>query len=108
MRSHYPYVRPTAGFSIVEMLVVLAIIASVAAISQPLLRGSPTRAQLQTTAEKILAALKESRAAAIIRDSEIAVVFDAQHRTLSSPAIRTVSLPEHIRMDLKEIGRAHV
>lgn len=101
MRGQNPLVDRAAGFTVLEMLVVLAIMASLVAISGPLLRGPPDRLQLQTTTRDILAALKSTRAAAIVRNSETTLVFDLDHGTFSSPAVRASSYPESIHLNLK-------
>lgn len=102
MRGQVIHARhSTAGFSVLEMLVVLAIIASIAAMSQPLLRGAPDRLQLQTATADILAALKSTRAAAIARNVELTLVLDLERKILISPAIRNVSLPKNIQLDVK-------
>jgi general secretion pathway protein H len=90
-----------AGFTVLEMLVALAITASLVALSGPWLRGAPDRLQLQSTAQDILAALKSTRAAAIARNAEATLVLDVEHRTFSSPAVRVSSFPQGIQLDLK-------
>jgi general secretion pathway protein H len=101
MRQHQPPAQRTAGFSVLEMLVVLAILALLAALSGPLLRGAPDRLQLQSTAQDMLAALKSTRAAAIARNTQATLVFDLERRTFSSPAVRAASFPQSIQLSLK-------
>ena len=101
MRGHRPPQPRTAGFSVLEMLVVLAIIGALVALSGPMLRGAPDRLQLQTTVRDILGALKSTRAAAIAGNAEATLVFDLEHRTFSSPAVRASSFPQGIELALK-------
>jgi general secretion pathway protein H len=101
MRERSPLADRAAGFTVLELLVVLAIMASLVALSLPMLRGAPDRLQLQTTARDILGALKSTRAAAIVRNSETTLVFDLEHRSFSSPVIRASALPQGIEWDLK-------
>jgi general secretion pathway protein H len=101
MRGQDRLVDRTAGFTVLEMLVVLAILASLVALSQPMLRGVPDRLQLQTTARDILAALKSTRAAAIARNAETTLVFDLERGTFSSPAVRASAFPKGIELNLK-------
>jgi general secretion pathway protein H len=101
MRGQNPLVDRAAGFTVLEILVVLAIMASLVAVSQPLFRGAPDRLQLQTTARDILEALKSTRAAAIASNSETTLMFDLEHRTFASPIVRVSSFPQSIQLDLK-------
>lgn len=89
------------GYSVLEMLVVLAIIGSAVAIAQPSFRGVPEQIQLRTAAQGVLSALKSTRAAAIARNRDLALVFDLDRREYSSAAISTTALPKTIRLELK-------
>jgi general secretion pathway protein H len=89
------------GYSLLEMLVVLAIIGALVAMAQPYFRGTPARIQLRIAAEGITSAMKSTRAAAIARSSEIALVFDLDRRVFSSVVVPATELPPAMRLDLK-------
>jgi general secretion pathway protein H len=62
-----------AGFTLVELMIVLAIMALVAALAMPeLLRRAPASG-LGAAAEELRAALSSARAAAIAQDREVSV-----------------------------------
>jgi general secretion pathway protein H len=88
------------GFSLIEMLVVLAIIGLVVAIALPYYGGVPDQIRLRATTQSIVTAMKSTRAAAIAQDAEMALVFDMGKRTFSSPAVAAAELPKDVQIDL--------
>jgi general secretion pathway protein H len=64
------------GFTLVELLVVLAILALVMAMIPPFLAGGQARAELSTSAREIAAALRETRSLAIREGRSEAFVVD--------------------------------
>src|SRR5262245_22247293 len=68
--------RGTAGFALIEILCVLAIIALLAAIILPSVPRTTTRAKLESFAVQTAALLKTDRSAALRRHVQIATVVD--------------------------------
>jgi general secretion pathway protein H len=66
-----------AGFTLVEMLVVLAILALVLAVVPPLLAGGQARAELDAATRELAAALRETRSQAIREGRSESFVVDA-------------------------------
>jgi general secretion pathway protein H len=76
-----------AGFTLVEMLVVLGIIALVVTTAVPLLsRGSDTL-RLETASYEIASALRATRAAAIVQNSVMTLKVDVDRRTFGSAVV---------------------
>jgi general secretion pathway protein H len=73
-----------AGFTLLELLLVLAILALVAAIALPALSSPSDGVRLRTAAGGVAAGLRLARAAAIARNGDIAVVIDADKRTIEA------------------------
>ena len=69
-----------AGFTLIEMLVVLAILALVMAVIPPLLAGGQARAELDTAGHELAAALRETRSLAIREGRRESFVIDAAGR----------------------------
>jgi general secretion pathway protein H len=90
----------TAGFTLVEMLVVLAILALVVTTSAPLLsRGSDTLG-LDTASSEIAAALRATRAAAIVGGSATTLKLDVDRRTFESAVVPQRSFASNIEAKL--------
>jgi general secretion pathway protein H len=88
------------GFTLLEMVCVLAIIALLAAVLLPMIPHETSRARLQAYALQTATLLKADRNAAIRRGAEIATFVDAQSRTVRSGATPDlVRIPEDVRFD---------
>lgn len=74
------------GFTLLEMVCVLAIIAMLSAVLFPLVPRQTSRARLQAYALEAAALLKSDRAASIRRRVEVATQVDAAARTIRSGA----------------------
>lgn len=89
-----------AGFTLVEMLVVVTILALVSAIAMPLLAKPSDTVRLQASARDLVGALRISRSAALARNAEVVLVIDVDRRTFESPAVRRRLLPADITAQL--------
>ena len=89
-----------AGFTLLELLIVLAILALAMSVALPMIRPSSTL-QLQATTRDILRALQLTRTAAIVRRSEMAVYIDTDRRQIESPVIQIQPFGPDIAMELK-------
>jgi general secretion pathway protein H len=75
-----------AGFTLIEMLVVLAILALVMAVMTPMLAGSRSRAELDAAAHELASALRETRSLAIREGrSESFVIAARRFRAAGGP-----------------------
>jgi len=86
----------SAGFTLVEMLVVLSILAFVAAFAVPQLSRGSEGMRLDTAALEIAAALRATRAAAITGNRQTALVIDVERRTYESSVVRPRSFASDI------------
>jgi general secretion pathway protein H len=88
------------GFTLLEMVCVLAIIALLTAVLLPFIPRETSRSRLQAYALQAATLLKADRNAAITRHTSIATLVDAGGRTIHSGASRTaVRIPEDVRFD---------
>ena len=86
-----------AGFTLLEVVCVLAILAMLAAIAAPRMPHGTSRAQLEGYATRIAALLKADRFAALRRRLPIATEVDASTRTVRSGATgQTVEIPRDV------------
>lgn len=88
----------TAGFTLVEMLVVLAIMAVVAAIVSPGLAGNYRTRSLETVAGEITQQLRLSRTSAIAGARSKQVVVDLGTRVIRFGERNVVALPDDVDM----------
>jgi general secretion pathway protein H len=79
------------GFTLVELLVVLAILGLVIAAGTPAFERVLPGMELKSSAQTVVAALREARGLAIGRNAEVALVVDLDNRALQlgdSPPVR--------------------
>jgi general secretion pathway protein H len=89
----------TAGFTLFELLVVLAIIGLIMAITPLLTRNAVQNAQVKAAAETLAADLKWSRQRAISTGQETRIVFDLAARRYTRTADGTSrELPQDVRL----------
>jgi general secretion pathway protein H len=92
--------RRQAGFTLLEVVCVMAILAIVAAITVPALPRGTSRARLQSYALATAALLKADHNAAIRRHTQIATEVDAPSRFIRSGATeRAVRIPDDVLFD---------
>jgi general secretion pathway protein H len=88
------------GFTLLEMVCVLAIIALLAAVLLPFIPHETSRSRLQAYALQIAALLKIDRNAAIRRQISVATLIDAEARAIRSGTSRAaVVIPNDVRFD---------
>jgi general secretion pathway protein H len=88
------------GFTLLEMVCVLALIAIMAAILLPFIPRQTSRSRLQAYALQAAAVLKEDRNAAIRRGTGVATLVDAGSRLIRSGATAdTIRIPDDVRFE---------
>jgi general secretion pathway protein H len=85
-----------AGFTLIEMLVVMMILAVVATIGVPLLSNGSDGLRLQAASSELATALRITRSAAIARNLESALLIDVDRRLFRSPVISERSFARDI------------
>ena len=98
------------GFTLLEIVCVLAIIALLAAVLLPFIPQQTSRSRLQAYALQAATLLKADRNAAIRDRTNVATVVDAQARAIRSGASRAViRIPDDVQFDalLPQTCRQH-
>ena len=88
------------GFTLLEVVCVIAILAILAAIAMPMLPRGTSRARLESYAVAAAALLKADHAAALRRQTQIATDVNAMSRVVRSGATgRVVRVPDDVTFD---------
>jgi general secretion pathway protein H len=88
------------GFTLLEMVCVIAIIALLAAVLLPFVPRHTSRARLEAYAMEAASLLKADRNTAILRQAEISTLVDAPLRAIRSGATaRAIRIPDDVRFD---------
>jgi general secretion pathway protein H len=85
-----------AGFTLIEMLVVLAILVLTTALVAPLVSGGSEGARLQMAASDLASAFRVTRSAAIARNTETSLMIDVDRRTFRSSVVSQRSFAQDI------------
>jgi general secretion pathway protein H len=92
--------RQAGGFTLLEVVCVVAIIAILAALVSPILPRGTSRVRLESYALATAAVLKSDRNAAIRRQSQIATGVDVASRLVRSGATsRVVQMPSDVDVE---------
>jgi general secretion pathway protein H len=91
----------TSGFSLIEMLAALAIVALAAALVMPSALRPSDALRLDAAAQDLVSALRVTRAAAIAHNVDAALTVDVERRTFQSAAVPARALPADLTLKLK-------
>jgi general secretion pathway protein H len=98
--AHAEKSRGEAGFALIEILCVLAIIGMLAAIILPAIPRATSRARLESYAVETAALLKADRNSALRRQIQVATLIDAPQRSIRSGVTgRVIRLPGDVSLD---------
>ncbi|MCU0893799.1 MAG: GspH/FimT family pseudopilin [Rhodospirillales bacterium] len=92
--------RATAGFTLFEVLVVLAIVGLVTAVVAPVLFRGLAGTEARTVAREIAAALRQARGEAVAHNTDVAVTFDLSRRAYAVERSRPRPVPDGVAMEL--------
>jgi general secretion pathway protein H len=88
------------GFTLLEMVCVIALVAMIAAVLLPLVPSHTSRARLQAYALEAASLLKADRNAAIRGSADVSTLIDAPSRAIRSGAsAQTLLIPDDVRFD---------
>lgn len=100
--GHPPCRRSVAGFSLIEIIIVLAIVGVVIAIAIPNIRSAQQGFQMSTGTANAANRLAEARMEAVKRNRQIDVTIDAATRSLlttvtdAGGVVNTLAGPEYL------------
>jgi general secretion pathway protein H len=89
-----------AGFTLFEVLVVLAIVGLVTAVVTPVLFRGLGGTQARTVAYEVAAALRQARGEAVAQNTDVAVTFDLGRRAYAVERSRPRPVPDGVAIEL--------
>ena len=89
-----------AGFTLLEMLVVLALIGLISGMSAQLLRPPSPNLRIEAAARALCATLRATRTRAIATNGEAAVTIDLARKSFSSPVGGEAALPREAEVEI--------
>ena len=96
-----PRASAATGFTLIELIVVLAIAGLIMAVTPPLLSKAMPGLQLKSTARQLAAGLRFARGHAVTRRTEAALTLDLEARTATIDGRKgTLSIPEDLDLEL--------
>jgi general secretion pathway protein H len=100
-----------AGFSLIELLVVLMLLATMIAIVAPSLGNGLAKAKLKTSSREIAAAIRLARSKAVREQQVYLLRFDLEKRevelaNLGGTYRKSFELPEGTRIETSQSGRS--
>lgn len=104
MRKHRPG-RDARGVTLLELVVVLAVLAAMTAFALPSIRRGSDSLQLRAGAGRVASLLREARLQAVMHRRSTRVVLESSHRAAAlawdetDGPLRRVELPERFRME---------
>lgn len=89
------------GFSVLELLIAIAILALAGAVVMPSLLRPSDHMRLRTTAQDLANAIRLTRSAAIARNNQMVLIVDLEGHTFESPVVPRRSFAASIAAELK-------
>lgn len=100
MAAAFKYRGKTAGFTLVELMVVMVIIALVMGLVATSISRSISGAESRAAARKIVASLRYTRTRAILDKQEKVFLVDTETRTYTAPGRPVVTLPDGVDVSI--------
>ncbi len=93
--------RPLRGFSMLETVAAMAIVAMLAGLIMPRLFGGTSRAGMRAVATEVTSLLRQSRLQAMASGQETRFTFDTEGRTaqLAGSTLQPVGIPADVAID---------
>jgi len=97
-----------AGFTLLEILVVMVIAGMMVAIVPPLFSGAVAGAKIKGSARNMAIAMRETRSRAILQNSVQELRLNLKQRHYSSTGKDLEQLPDDMRVDIEQITGARI
>ena len=95
--------RLNRGFTLIEIMLVLVMIAVMVAITATFMSGSLEQAKIRAVSKNLISALRYTRGQAVIKHEQKTIIFNVKDRTYRAPKKKLVQIPEEVEMNLYTI-----
>ena len=93
-----------SGFTLLELLVVLAVVGLLLSISVPLLSGGSGGTEVKAKARELAAALRLSRSEAITKNKTISALIDVRGRRFLTTEPKPGTFPKDLTVSLRPVA----
>ncbi len=104
VRSGFRGLRPQAGFSLLEILIVVAVVIVLAAISIPLISSWVAQYRLDIAAQQVADSLQTAKMQAVSKTRRRELLFDVTGNRLGIEGSTLVELPGGVKFDTGGVG----
>lgn len=88
------------GFSLIEILVVMVMLAVIAGFVSSSMFDSLKKAKLRAVSKDLVSALKYTRGQAVIKHQQSEIVFNVEDKTYKAAKRKTVTIPPEVDINL--------
>jgi general secretion pathway protein H len=99
-RAGHPPARCAAGFTLIEIIVVLVVAGLLLALVPPRLSGALAAVEIRSAARELASALRYARSRAVSRHTEVLLTVDTERRRYRVGGQRWRRLPEDMQLTL--------
>lgn len=96
----YIHYSNSRGFTLVELMMVMVIIAAVMGLVATSMSSSISSAEARAASRKLVASLRYTRARAILDKTEQVLLVDTENRSYQAPGRKQVNLPEGVDLTI--------
>lgn len=88
------------GFSLVEILVVMVLLAVIAGFVSSNMFDSLKKAKIRAVSKDLVSALRYTRGQAVIKHEQKVITFNVRDKTYKAPKKKTVQIPDEIEINV--------
>lgn len=92
--------RAARGFTLIEIIVVVALIAVLTGVIAAVISGGLGSAKIRAASKDLVAALRSTRATAVVKRESQVLVLDVERRAYKAPGRDWVELPKDMEMSM--------
>jgi len=92
--------KPQSGFTLIEVIVVMVMIAVLAGFVATGMSSSLKKAKIRAVSKNLVSALRYTRGQAVVKHEEKTITFNVKEKTYKAPRKKTVNIPDEIDINV--------